>query len=422
LRVAFAHYSSADDISGVSSWLLRFATFLRQQNVDVGVQLLDLGDSGAPASPLEVALRGAGVETFKSPQTQHLKTDVQATLSFLNAWQPDVFLPQCKSPHYIAAAIAGSCGLPWVLTLHSDDRDYWAVVESLPPQRSRGKAVCVSRHIQAELVHHGGEADALVIPCGVAIPDRAASHRTRPFRVVYCGRLWDHQKRITLVIQSLIHACQQSDLEMVATVIGEGYGRQTSEQLVQEAGLGDRITFVGLQPFAAIQSILLESQAILLMSDFEGLPVALLEGMAAGVVPVARSIPSGIPELVQHQQTGLLVGESPEEAGDALARLAKDPALWQHCSDRARTLVDTSYSEVISNQKWLNCLLEMEKTSAPSYPIRGFNHFDFSQLLPELTLPYKKKSFLQWMQLKHRASTELARLKGGLKQWLSTGS
>jgi glycosyltransferase involved in cell wall biosynthesis len=239
---------------------------------------------------------------------------------------------------------------------------------------------------------------------------------------VYCGRLWDHQKRITLVIQSLIHACQRSDLEMVATVIGEGYSRQTSEQLVQEAGLGDRITFVGLQPFAAIQSILLESQAILLMSDFEGLPVALLEGMAAGVVPVARSIPSGIPELVQHQQTGLLVGESPEEAGAALARLAKDPALWQHCSDRARTLVDTSYSEVISNQKWLNCLLEMEKTSAPSYPIRGFNHFDFSQLLPELTLPYKKKSFVQWMQLKHRASTELARLKGGLKQWLSTGS
>lgn len=422
LRVAFAHYSSADDISGVSSWLLRFATFLRQQNVDVGVHLLNLAASADLPSPLELALREAGVETFKSPQTPHLKTDVQATLSFLNAWQPDVFLPQCKSPHYIAAAIAGRSGLPWVLTLHSDDPDYWAVLESLPPQGSGGKAVCVSRHIQAQLVHHGGEADALVIPCGVAIPDRAAIHHTRPFRVVYCGRLWDHQKRITLVVQSLIHACQRSDVEIVATVIGEGYGRQACEQLVQKAGLGDRITFVGLQPFAAIQTILLESQAILLMSDFEGLPVALLEGMAAGVVPVARSIPSGIPELVQDQETGLLVGESPEEAGAALARLAKDSALWQHCSDQARTLVETAYSEVISNQKWLNCLLELEKISAPSYPIRGFNNFNFTQLSPLLTLPYKKKSSLQSLQLKRRARTKLARLKGGLKQWLQTDS
>jgi glycosyltransferase involved in cell wall biosynthesis len=422
LRVAFAHYCSADDISGVSSWLLRLATYLRQLNVNVGVQLLDLAASDAPASPLELALRNVGVEIFKSPQTQQLKKDVQATLTFLNAWQPDVFLPQCKTPHYVAAAIAGRCGLPWVLTLHSDDPDYWAVVESLPPQKSGGKTVCVSRHIQAQLFPHGGEANALVIPCGVAIPDRVTSHNIQPFRVVYSGRLWDHQKRITLVIQSLIKACQQSDQEIVATVIGDGYGRGACEQLVQEAGQGDRITFMGLQPFATIQTMLLESQAILLMSDFEGLPVALLEAMATGVVPVARSIPSGIPELVRDQQTGLLVGDTPAEAAAALVRLAKDPDLWQHCSVQAHNLVASNYSEDISNQKWLNCLLEMSQNSMPTYPIVGLNDVQFPQLSPLMMLAYSKKGLWQSMQLKQRASTGVARLKGGVKRWLSPDS
>jgi colanic acid/amylovoran biosynthesis glycosyltransferase len=40
-------------------------------------------------------------------------------------------------------------------------------------------------------------------------------------------------------------------------------------------------------------------QPLLRMSGIEGLPVALLEAMAAGVVPVVLSIESGIPELVQ---------------------------------------------------------------------------------------------------------------------------
>jgi colanic acid/amylovoran biosynthesis glycosyltransferase len=68
------------------------------------------------------------------------------------------------------------------------------------------------------------------------------------------------------------------------------------------------------------------------MSDFEGLPVALLEGMAAGVVPVVRSIPSGIPELVHHEKTGLLVPNEPTQAAEALIGISRDPALWQHCA------------------------------------------------------------------------------------------
>jgi hypothetical protein len=106
MRIAFAHYSSVDDISGVTSWLIQLALHLKAEGCSVAVALMDLCGHG-DTSPIEVALRNGGIEIFKAPPTGSLRQDVNATLAFLNGWRPDVFLPQCKPHHYIAAAIAG---------------------------------------------------------------------------------------------------------------------------------------------------------------------------------------------------------------------------------------------------------------------------------------------------------------------------
>jgi glycosyltransferase involved in cell wall biosynthesis len=414
MRIAFAHYCSADDISGVTSWLIQLALYLKGEGCSVAIVLLDLCEPG-DSSPLELALRQGGIEIFKSPPTGSLRQDVNATLAFLNTWRPDVFLPQCKPHHYIAAAIAGRCGLPWGLTLHSDDPDYWATASSLPPLRNGGKTICVSQHIQAQLAQHGGEAQAVVIPYGVSIPVTTTHYRTNPFQVVYSGRLWEHQKRASLVVESLIRACQQSEA-ITATLIGDGYSRPACEQQVRDAGLGDRISFSGRLPFAGVQKILLQSQAILLMSDFEGLPVALLEAMAAGVVPVVRSIPSGIPEVVRHGETGLLVGEDPDEAADALLNLAGNPALWQQCSTAARALVEERFSSERCHQQWLELLQSMVSQNAvATFPIEGMRGVRLWRLSPLMKAGYRRPSPWRTLRPKQRLATRAAQLKARLK-------
>jgi glycosyltransferase involved in cell wall biosynthesis len=342
---------------------------------------------------------------------------VNATLAFLNIWRPDVFLPQCKPHHYIAAAIAGRCGLPWGLTLHSDDPDYWATASSLPPLRNGGKTICVSQHIQAELAQQGGESQAVVIPYGVSIPATTTHYNPHPFRVVYSGRLWEHQKRASLVVESLILACQRSET-ITATLIGDGYSRPACEQQVQAAGLTDRIIFSGRLPFAGVQEILLQSQAILLMSDFEGLPVALLEAMAAGVVPVVRSIPSGIPEVVRQGDTGLLVSDDPEQAAAALTALAEDPALWQRCSSASRQLVEARFSSDHCHRQWLALVRELQATAKPTYPIAGLHGVRLSKLSPLLKAGYRRRRPWESMRLRQRLSTRLAKLKGLMKEQL----
>lgn len=282
--------------------------------------------------------------------------------------------------------------------------------------------VCVSRHIRDELNRRTGDGTASVIACGVAIPARTTRFRADPFQVVFSGRIWEHQKRASLVIQTLIRACGASG-SVHATLIGDGYSRAACEQQVAEAGLGGAITFTGPLPPSQVHARLLEAQAILLMSDFEGLPIALLEAMAAGVVPVVRRIPSGIPELVDHERTGLLVSEDPAEAAGALQRLADDPELWRRCSTAARDLVAQHYSADSSYLQWRQLLGDLDRrfSEAPSnpYPIDSHRIDSLHRLAPSFTQEYKQPK-AGTATLRQALRTTIARAKHRIKRLLSS--
>jgi colanic acid/amylovoran biosynthesis glycosyltransferase len=117
----------------------------------------------------------------------------------------------------------------------------------------------------------------------------------------------ERQKCIHQVVHTLTHACVASS-QIEAHLIGDGPDRAACEQLVHQAGLKGN-HFHGRVPPEQVQPLLQRSQAILLMTAFEGLPVALLDAMAAGVVLVVRAIESGIPEQVHHERTGFAGGQ-----------------------------------------------------------------------------------------------------------------
>jgi glycosyltransferase involved in cell wall biosynthesis len=86
--------------------------------------------------------------------------------------------------------------------------------------------------------------------------------------------------------------------------------------------------------------MLVDQDVFVLPTRAEGLPVALLEAAAAGVVPVVSNLPGGIPEIVDPGRTGY----RPEAGdvrgfGDAIARLARDRDHLEACSRAVRALV-----------------------------------------------------------------------------------
>ena len=103
------------------------------------------------------------------------------------------------------------------------------------------------------------------------------------------------------------------------TIIGSGRLKAQLYQLVQQLGLASYVQFIGAVPHNELVNILDKADLFVLPSvvdsqgDSEGIPNALKEAMVTGI-PVISTYHSGIPELIQHNHSGLLVPEK-----DALA-------------------------------------------------------------------------------------------------------
>ena len=107
-------------------------------------------------------------------------------------------------------------------------------------------------------------------------------------------------------------------------IVGEGPFRPRMERRAEALGIKDRCLFVGRS--TSVGYWLSKMDALMLLSEFEGLPNALIEAQLAGV-PVVTSAAGGAPETLIPGKTGLVVGvdASAPEIADAVARLAVRP-------------------------------------------------------------------------------------------------
>ena len=341
----------------------------------------------------------AGLLTPVKPQwTEHA---VRETIGFLNKGRPQVFLPQCLAGFHFAARFCEQYGLPWVLTVHSDDPIYWGLLEECAPKSSLGTVVVVSDYLNQEVRRRGLAQDPITIPYGVAAPSFHARFDRNPFRVVFSGRVVERQKRISLVLQAMATACH-ANAAIECLILGGGSELEASRRWVREQGLTERIRFTdSLKQSDAIQR-LSECQAFLLMSDFEGLPVALLEAMACGVVPVVRSIQSGVSQLVKPGETGFLTSDDPAEAANAILTLAQNFDLWTKLSMNARSFVSREYEAGACYEKWLNLLDTLARTGSPRFPIPN-RRIHLPSVNPKLIeVDTRRPKGRQWISFLHR--------------------
>lgn len=117
-------------------------------------------------------------------------------------------------------------------------------------------------------------------------------------------------------------------------LVGLGPLENELRRTAAELGLADRVVFLGSRD--DVFDILPLFDLFCLSSDFEGLPIALVEAMATGLPCVATSV-GGIPEIVRDGETGLLVPPGDHTAlARALGRLMDDPALGRRYGQGAR--------------------------------------------------------------------------------------
>ncbi len=107
-------------------------------------------------------------------------------------------------------------------------------------------------------------------------------------------------------------------------LVGSGPLEEELRGLAATAGLHDAVVFTGMRD--DVPELLPGFDVFVLSSRYEGLPIALLEAMAAGIPPVVTRV-GGIPEVVVDGHDGILVDAgAPDELARAVALLLDDPA------------------------------------------------------------------------------------------------
>ncbi len=132
----------------------------------------------------------------------------------------------------------------------------------------------------------------------------------------------------------LLEAVAQLSAAPRVVLVGIGPLRDELEAHARELGLVDRVQFTGLRD--DVYDLLPAFDVFALSSDFEGLPIALLEAMASGIACVATAV-GGIPEVVTDGDDGLLVPSGDTSAfATRLEKLLADPDLAAHVGEHAR--------------------------------------------------------------------------------------
>jgi len=196
-------------------------------------------------------------------------------------------------------------------------------------------------------------ADAVIVPSGylvdvfarfglsaraifnIAALDEYRFRGRKPLRpVFFTGRSHEPLYNVPCVLRAFA-LIQRRYPEARLTVGGDGGERHRLEQLARELKLRNTI-FTGLIPFGRMPAVYDAHDIYLTAADIDNMPNSITECFAAGL-PVVTTNAGGVPYVVRHEETGLMVGRDDHEALAANAiRLLEDQELAASIAGRAR--------------------------------------------------------------------------------------
>jgi glycosyltransferase involved in cell wall biosynthesis len=155
------------------------------------------------------------------------------------------------------------------------------------------------------------------------------------------GTLSSFKDHATL-IRAFALVAQRHSVQLV--LAGDGILRPQLEQLAQECGIRERITFLGNVEREDLLRLYREAAVFTFSTRGEGSPLALLEAMSCGLPVVASDVP-GVREILATGECGLLVPpDQPAEMARAIERILGDAELARRMGANARQYVEANHS------------------------------------------------------------------------------
>jgi glycosyltransferase involved in cell wall biosynthesis len=270
-------------------------------------------------------------------------------------------------------------GIPVIVTTHG-----WSFTTGVPRFRaavyrwierltglfSADMTITVSEYDRQLAIRAGVLPAERMVTVHNGMPDVAVSSRAfpgqNPVRLVMVARFGPQKDHPTL----LRALAQLQDLPWEVDLVGEGPLTTKTQALAASLGIERRVHFLGQR--MDVERILAEAQVSLLVTNWEGFPLAILEAMRAGL-PVLASAVGGVGESVRDGQTGFLV--PPGEVGplrDRLRALLTDASLRASMGAEGRAVYEREFTLDHTVTKTLavyGAVLKRELHEAPAPPV-----------------------------------------------------
>ena len=194
------------------------------------------------------------------------------------------------------------------------------------------RSVCVSPLVARIARGLPGSSKLFVCPLGIPLDTgnlqvKRTGIKNRTISLIWVGRVERLQKRADL-IPLIARELESRKVKYQWTVLGNGSYRMNTIKILKGMGIDNKFRFMGSVPRRQVDEFLRTADILVMPSDHEGLPQALLESMSLGVVPVVSRIPGSTDFVVREGVEGFLCERGkPESFATKLAELANNAPL-----------------------------------------------------------------------------------------------
>ena len=387
MKITICAYDAPGNIDGPTAWLKRLLPYLKENGFEIRIIFFANRDKNLQTYRY---FEDAGFSCKIISWDKFNEQKISELLQELKQHTPDIFIPNYFPIAMEVAKLLKPYGMPVVMALHNDNAFHYALVKEYGDITDAIVAVsgAIAGMVKEIAPGHPG---LHMIPYGAPIPSVTTNYDGGTLKLVYAGRLIEHQKRISEVAKGLCKVAAEIP-GTECTIYGSGKDAAAVKAIVASAN-NPRVTFKGRLDSTEVQEHLLRNHVFVLLSDYEGTPIALMEAMACGLVPVCNNVKSGMTELVTHQQNGMLVNDRATALVEAVRFIKDNPGEWKRMSEAARKKIQNEYSEEACNRQWLRLLLPMaKKTDLSTLHIPTIKEIRNSFIMKEAFLPHSNPS------------------------------
>ncbi|WP_238946365.1 glycosyltransferase [Vandammella animalimorsus] len=303
-------------------------------------------------TPLDkvAALRAQGLPVDVVSGWSHWATIWQLRRICLQ-WRPDILVAHGFSEHLWGRYAGLWAQVPLLVHVEHNSRERytpWRLAQARWLARRTACIIGCSQGVRDSLLALGFAPEkTIAIPNGIALQPYAQADALpltqRSPGLVMVARFARQKDHATLL--HALALLRQRGLQPTLWLAGGGSQRleRRARALVQQLGLGGQVQLLGRCD--DVPGLLMGQRICVLCSHYEGMPLALIEGMAAGCAVVGSRVP-GIQEVIAHERNGLLAAPGdPLALADALERLLREPAWAAGLAAQGRRDAQALYSQ-----------------------------------------------------------------------------